>query len=80
MEELVDPREHRPVGCFRVNLNELWCDCGKFQSQKFPCFHAVAGCASIHLDCMQYVDKVYKLENIFKVYQLKFDVVGNQAY
>lgn len=80
VEELVNPLEGRPAGKFKVNLKDTWCDCGKFQTLHFPCSHVIAACASVHVDYMQFVDPVYKLENIFNVYRQEFQVVGNEGY
>jgi len=46
VEEMVNPREVRPVGKFVVRLDERWCDCGKFQKLHLPCSHVIAACAS----------------------------------
>jgi len=38
IEERQNPRKVRPPGRFAVCLDELWCDCGKFQKLHLPCF------------------------------------------
>ena len=52
-----------------IKLNEWWCGCGEFQTLRIPCSHAIATCTSCKLNYDDFVDPVYKLENIYKVYQ-----------
>ena len=47
---------------------EWWYDCGEFQALWTPCLHAIASCASCNLNYNDFIDSIYKLENIFKVY------------
>jgi len=43
---------------------------------RLPCSHAIAACAFCNLNYDDFVDPVYKLENIFKVYQHHFHSLG----
>ena len=40
--------------------------------------HAIAACDSCNLNCDDFVDPVYKLENIDKVYQHQFHSLGSE--
>ncbi|XP_010473685.2 PREDICTED: uncharacterized protein LOC104753096 [Camelina sativa] len=51
-----------------VRLSECTCTCGKFQSKKFPCLHALAVCAKLKINPLQYVDDCYTLQRLFKTY------------
>jgi len=51
-----------------VILNEWLCDCGQFQALWIHCSHAIIACVSCNLNYDDFVNPVYKLENIFKVY------------
>ena len=55
-----------------IKLNEWSCDCGQFQAFRLSCLHAIATCAFYNLNYDDFVDPIYKLENIFKVYQHHF--------
>jgi hypothetical protein len=65
---------------FRVNLHGIWCDCGEFQINRFPCRHVLAGCAYARLDWEMFVDPVYRWSSIFNVYQHEFGAIPNEAY
>ncbi|KAL4315053.1 hypothetical protein AHAS_Ahas15G0146600 [Arachis hypogaea] len=57
---------------FRVYLRQRRCDCGYFQVLHYPCAHALTACAHARLDWQSYVDDVYRVENVFRVYQMEF--------
>ncbi|XP_072087956.1 uncharacterized protein [Arachis hypogaea] len=38
----------------------------------YPCCHAIACCAQSRLDWATYVDEVYSMSEVFKVYQMSF--------
>ena len=61
-----------------VKLNEWSCDCGQFQALRIPYSHATATCAFYNLSYDDFVDPVYKLKNIFKVYQHHFHSLGSE--
>ncbi|EOA34269.1 hypothetical protein CARUB_v10021783mg [Capsella rubella] len=58
-----------------VRLNECTCTCGKFQSKKFPCLHALAVCEKLKINPLQYVDDYYTLERLHKTYAATFSPV-----
>ncbi|XP_010422324.1 PREDICTED: uncharacterized protein LOC104707642 [Camelina sativa] len=55
-----------------VQLNESTCTCGKFQSKKFPCLHALAVCDKLKINPLQYVDDCYTVERYHKTYAAAF--------
>ncbi|KAF1894728.1 hypothetical protein Lal_00021021 [Lupinus albus] len=65
---------------YTVKLTNSWCDCGEFQSLRLPCFHAIATCSNLNLDCGQFISPIYRLDNILKVYELEFQPIGNEEY
>jgi len=67
----------RAMACV-VKLNEWSCDCGQFQVFRLTCSHAIAARAFCNLNHDDFVDPVYKLENIFKVYQHHFHSLGSE--
>ncbi|XP_016168534.1 uncharacterized protein LOC107611086 [Arachis ipaensis] len=60
------------LGSYRVSLRDHTCDCGYFQALHYPCCHALACCAQSRLDWATYVDEVYTMSEVFKVYQMSF--------
>ncbi|XP_016195949.1 uncharacterized protein LOC107637004 [Arachis ipaensis] len=63
---------------FRVFLQQRRCDCGYFQTLHYPCAHALAACTHARLDWQCYVDDVYRVENVFRVYQMEFSPLPNE--
>ncbi|KAK8547550.1 hypothetical protein V6N12_031687 [Hibiscus sabdariffa] len=61
-----------------VDLRHRTCDCGIFQTFKYPCKHIFAACASVHFDIMTLLDPIYRLQTIFKVYRNEFPPIGNE--
>ncbi|XP_072058076.1 uncharacterized protein [Arachis hypogaea] len=60
------------LGTYRVSLQHCTCDCGYFQALHYPCCHAIACCAQSRLDWSIYVDEVYTMQKVFRVYQMGF--------
>ncbi|XP_025621317.1 uncharacterized protein [Arachis hypogaea] len=60
------------LGSYRVSLGSQTCDCGYFQELHFPCPHALACCAFSRVTWHSYVHPVYRLSNVFSVYQMGF--------
>ncbi|XP_020890824.1 uncharacterized protein LOC110230918 isoform X1 [Arabidopsis lyrata subsp. lyrata] len=58
-----------------VQLNDSTCTCGKFQSYKFPCLHALAVCEKLKINPLQYVDDCYSVERWCKTYAATFSPV-----
>ena len=77
---LENPQERIVTSNYKVNLNERWCDCGKFQAQRYPCSHVVATCTHVYIDCMLHMDNVYRLETISNVYRHEFQPIGHEDY
>ncbi|KAL4306188.1 hypothetical protein AHAS_Ahas16G0153300 [Arachis hypogaea] len=63
---------------FRVYLEHRKCDCGYFQALHYPCAHALAACAFARLDWQQYVEAVYRVENVFWVYKMEFQPMRDE--
>jgi len=80
VEEMVNPREVRPVGKFVVRLDERWCDCGKFQKLHLPCSHVIAACKHAHHDFSMYISPHYRLDVIVKVYDNLFGELRHEEY
>ena len=65
---------------YTIKLNEWWCDYGEFQALRLSCSHVIAACSSCYLRIDMFVDPVYKLENVYKAYELQFGSPGNKDY
>jgi len=55
------------------NLDELWCDCGKFQKLHLPCSHVL-----VYHDFSRYNSLVYTLQQVFHVYEGLFGGLINK--
>ena len=64
---------------FKVDLRHRYCDCGDFQTYQYPCRHVIACCSNQNIDWQVYVNDVYRMDKICKVYERKFEVVGHQS-
>ncbi|CAF1892387.1 unnamed protein product [Brassica oleracea] len=56
-------------------MNDSTCSCGDFQSNKFPCLHALAVCKKLKTNPLQYVDDCYTCERYYKTYAATFSPV-----
>ncbi|XP_061346563.1 uncharacterized protein LOC133292200 [Gastrolobium bilobum] len=63
---------------FWVNLNDGKCQCGKFQAFKISCSHVIASCKKVALDVEQYVDPVFSVNSIMRVYSYPFLPIGSE--
>ncbi|XP_058774340.1 uncharacterized protein LOC131648590 [Vicia villosa] len=79
VEETMNHNECRPTRHFNVDLKNQTCECGKFQTFHVPCSHVIAACASIHHDYTVHIADVFKVVNVFKVYEESFIGVGTEA-
>jgi hypothetical protein len=80
VRETVNHIEGQPKRIFKVNLDEKWCDCGKFQTLHLPCSHVIAACYSVRQAYQVYISDVYKVANVFRIYDKSFSVVQNKGY
>ena len=60
-------------------MNDSACTCGDFQSQKFPCLHALAVCKKLKINPLMYVDECYTFERYCKTYAATFSSVPELA-
>ncbi|RYR40894.1 hypothetical protein Ahy_A09g046636 [Arachis hypogaea] len=60
-----------------VDLARRRCDCGHFQVERIPCRHVIVCCANQQLDWQVYVDDIYKMSEIQKVYRVEFVPLGD---
>uniref|UniRef100_A0A2N9HUL4 Zinc finger PMZ-type domain-containing protein n=1 Tax=Fagus sylvatica TaxID=28930 RepID=A0A2N9HUL4_FAGSY len=67
---------HRHV----VKLANRTCSYGKWQAYKIPCSHAIAACASQHINVYQYIDPFYSLTEMLACYQLHFQPMKDAPY
>lgn len=77
--ELAAPEDGGIAGDYKVDLNRRTCDCGEFQAFRYPCRHVIAGCAHYHVQYEPYIDDVYLLDTISKVYGLEFNPIGHES-
>jgi len=64
----------------KVKLNEWWCDFGEFQALGLFCSHVIDVCFYCHLNLLMFVDQVYNLHNVYKIYEVSFHLMQNEKY
>ncbi|QHN83854.1 uncharacterized protein DS421_20g708370 [Arachis hypogaea] len=76
--EEVEPVDGWSQTSYRVRLTERTCNCGLFQSLHYPCRHALAACAAASIEWGHFVDLVYTMASVFKVYEKEFPPIPDE--
>ncbi|PPD87999.1 hypothetical protein GOBAR_DD15064 [Gossypium barbadense] len=66
---------HRMARSYGIDLRNRRCECRRFDTLHYPCAHVVAACAKVNLNVEQYVDDVYMLERILRVWENEFPIL-----
>ncbi|XP_072078163.1 uncharacterized protein [Arachis hypogaea] len=61
-----------------IRLNMQQCDCGVFQDLHYPCRHALAACSAASIEWGAFVNLVYRIDLVFKVYEIEFPSIPNE--
>ncbi|CAK8542057.1 unnamed protein product [Lathyrus sativus] len=80
VQETMDHGEGKPMGHYKVDLLNGWCDCGKFQAFRVPCSHVIAACSNVRHDAYTLLSDVYRVTNLFGVYSASFPVMPCDEY
>ncbi|XP_027368384.1 uncharacterized protein LOC113874358 [Abrus precatorius] len=64
---------------YRVHLRRSYCDCGNLQTDRYPCHHVIVASYSQNIVWHVYVNEVYTINQVCKVYKKEFGVVGNES-
>ncbi|XP_058784552.1 uncharacterized protein LOC131659363 [Vicia villosa] len=80
VKETMDHGEGKPMGDYKVNLRDLWCDCGKYQAYRVPCSHVIAACSMVRQDAYALLSDDYRVSNLFGVYSTSFPVLPLDEY
>ncbi|CAK8530965.1 unnamed protein product [Lathyrus sativus] len=80
VKETMDHGEGKPMGHYKVDLLNGWCDCGKFQAFRVPCSHVIAACSNLRHDAYALLSDVYRVTNLFGVYSNSFLVMSYDEY
>ncbi|CAK8562153.1 unnamed protein product [Lathyrus sativus] len=80
VQETMDHGEGKPMGHYKVDLLNGWCDCGKFQAFRVPCSHVIAACSNVRHDAYALLSDVYRVTNLFGVYSASFPVMPCDEY
>ena len=78
VHEPVNPVTQKGGHTWSVNLDRRSCQCGRFQTYKYPCSHVIAACAAVSIDYWQFVDPVYSVQNIVYAYSAEWWPIGNE--
>ncbi|RYR47040.1 hypothetical protein Ahy_A07g032947 isoform A [Arachis hypogaea] len=63
----------------KVDLRHGYCDCGDFQTDRYPCPHVIACCSNQNINWEVYVNDIYRIDKVCKLYEKEFEVVGHQS-
>ena len=63
---------------FRVDLRCRYCDCSDFQMDRYSCHHVIACCTNQNIDWQVYVNDIYRMDKISRVYEREFEVIGHK--
>ena len=80
VQETINSREVWPIGDFIVKLDEIWCNCDKFQKLHMPCSHVVATCKHTHHGHNNYIHPMYRLESVCNIYKTLFGELRSETY
>ena len=64
---------------FNVDLIRRYCDYGDFQTDRYPCHHVIACYANQNIEWQVYVNSIYSMKKVYKVYDRGFRVVENRS-
>ncbi|KAH1190233.1 hypothetical protein GmHk_20G057849 [Glycine max] len=79
VEETFNPITQRGRQKWAVNLNDHYCQCGKYFALHYPCSHIIAACGYVSMNYYQYIDVVYTTEHILKAYSAQWWPLRNEA-
>ncbi|XP_050885972.1 uncharacterized protein LOC127091390 [Lathyrus oleraceus] len=72
VQETVHHSDDIPTTHYNVDLQNLTCECGRFQTFHVPFSYVIAACSSIRQDYSVHIADVFKVVNVFKVYEESF--------
>lgn len=80
VEEEMNHSEGKPMGRYKDDLLNDWCDRAKFQAFHFHCSHVITACFSVRQNAYVHLSNVYKVVNLFGVYRKHFPVLPYEEY
>ncbi|XP_057740107.1 uncharacterized protein LOC130957256 [Arachis stenosperma] len=75
--EVFEVREMPSGMGYAIDFRRQRCDCGEFQVDQIPCRHRFACCANQRLDWLVYVHDMYKMDQVRRIYRVRFRPLGN---
>lgn len=75
VQEYIDCRSGLPPRSYVVDLQNMRCKCGKFQSIRYMCVHVHLACATTNWNVKQFIDKVYTLQRTLHIWGNEFPVI-----
>lgn len=80
VKETMDYSEWKSMGRYKVDMLNGWSDCGKFQAYRVPCSHVIDTRSGVRQDTYAHLSNVYKVVNLFGVYNIIFPVLPYEKY
>ncbi|KAL1072459.1 hypothetical protein V6Z11_D11G155100 [Gossypium hirsutum] len=75
VQEYIGRRSGLPPKSYAVDLRNRRCECGIFQTLRYPCAHVHAACARAHLNVEQFNDEIYMLQRTLHIWGNGFPVM-----
>lgn len=72
VQETMNHNDSKPTTHFNVDLKNQMYEYGRFKTLHVPCSHVIAVCSSIRQDYYVHIADVFKVVNVFKVYEESF--------
>ncbi|KAL5162172.1 hypothetical protein HKD37_07G019328 [Glycine soja] len=79
VEETFNPITQRGEQKWAVNLNDHYCQCGKYSALHYPCSHIIAAYGYVSMNYYHYIDVIHTNEHILKAYSAQWWPLGNEA-
>ncbi|PPD81032.1 hypothetical protein GOBAR_DD22032 [Gossypium barbadense] len=65
----------RSINVERPSVVDRVCDCRRFQTHNYPCTHVAVACVKVSFNVEQFIDDVYTLECMLRVWENEFPVL-----
>ncbi|PPE00050.1 hypothetical protein GOBAR_DD02942 [Gossypium barbadense] len=66
-----------PPRSYAVDLRNRRCECGIFQTLRYPCAHVHAACVRANLNVEQFIDEIYTLQHALRLWGNEFPVMSD---
>ncbi|PPD92158.1 hypothetical protein GOBAR_DD10900 [Gossypium barbadense] len=79
VQEYIGRRSSLPPRSYAVDLQSRRCECGIFQTLRYPCAHVHAACTRANLNVEQFIDEIYTFQHALEVPPPAFEMVPDRS-